>query len=395
MVKHTNCNVQKRIGNISFFPFGYCIAYGTDDSNGFIGVSDVALSTSEDYNGFFFQWAFAATAATIVSGSVAERCRLDAYFVYTLALTTWVYPVVVHWMWSNTGWLSPFNDNPAINGGVIDFAGSGVVHMVGRWSGLWGAYFLGPRHMRFDENKSKVLDRQFRLGHNVPMQAIGTLILWFGWYGFNCGSTLAAAGAMELASKVAVNTTLAASSGGIVMACLERYFGKFWCVPAILNGVLGGLVSITAPCAVVKPSVAIPIGLIGGALCWGSSKLLEKLKIDDPLDAFPVHGVCGAWGVIAAGLMAFDEDDIEFGGYSTDISYGQRLGNQILAVVMIALWCCANGLFIFGGMSFFKVLRVDLETEKKGLDWMEHGGAAYSMETAYSSEEKTVDEGMN
>merc|ERR1719229_1513001 len=172
MVKHTNCNVQKRIGNISFFPFGYCLAYGNDDdSSVFFGMNDVALF-SGDYNGFFFQWAFAATAATIVSGSVAERCRLDAYFVYTLALTTWVYPVVVHWMWSNTGWLSPFNDNPAINGGVIDFAGSGVVHMVGGWSGLWGAYFLGPRHMRFDENKSKVLDRQFRLGHNVPMQAI-------------------------------------------------------------------------------------------------------------------------------------------------------------------------------------------------------------------------------
>merc|ERR1719229_565992 len=172
MVKHTNCNVQKRIGAISFFLFGYCLAYGNDeDSNGFIGLSNLALN-DRDYNGFFFQWAFAATAATIVSGSVAERCRLDAYFVYTLALTTWVYPVVVHWMWSNTGWLSPFNDNPAINGGVIDFAGSGVVHMVGGWSGLWGAYFLGPRHMRFDENKSKVLDRQFRLGHNVPMQAI-------------------------------------------------------------------------------------------------------------------------------------------------------------------------------------------------------------------------------
>jgi len=214
------------------------------------------------------------------------------------------------------------------------------------------------------------------------------LILWFGWYGFNCGSTLAAAGAMELASKVAVNTTLAAACGGIIVACLERFFGKFWCVPAICNGVLGGLVSITAPCAVVKPAVAIPIGLIGGALCWGASKLLEKLKIDDPLDAWPVHGVCGAWGVIAAGLFAIDEDDIDFAGYSTDISYGQRLGNQLLAVVMIALWCCVNGLMIFGGMSFFKMLRVDLETEKKGLDWMEHGGAAYNQEMPYAGQKE-------
>ena len=136
--------------------------------------------------------------------------------------------------------------------------------MVGGWSGLFGAFFLGPRSGRFDENKSKVLERQFKLGHNVPMQAIGTLILWFGWYGFNCGSTLAAAGAMDLASKVAVNTTLAAATGGIVVACLERYTGGIWCVPAICNGVLGGLVSVTAPCAVVKPSSAVIIGCVGG-----------------------------------------------------------------------------------------------------------------------------------
>merc|ERR1719150_3287930 len=127
---------------------------------------------------------------------------------------------------------------------------------------------------------------------------------------------------MDLASKVAVNTTLAAACGGMAVACLEKYFGKIWCVPAILNGVLAGLVSITAPCAVVKPSLAIPIGFIGGAVCWASSKLLEKLKIDDPLDAFPVHGVCGAWGVIAAGLFAIDEADIDFAGYSTVIAAG-------------------------------------------------------------------------
>ena len=137
-------------------------------------------------------------------------------------------------------------------------------HTLKGWSGLCGAFFLGPRHQRFDDGKSKVLERQFKLGHNVPMQAIGTLILWFGWYGFNCGSTLAAAGAMDLASKVAVNTTLAAACGGIAVACFEKYFGGIWCVPAICNGVLGGLVSITAPCAVAKPATSIIIGLVGG-----------------------------------------------------------------------------------------------------------------------------------
>jgi len=391
MVKHTNVQnilfkniMDACIGAISFFLFGYCLAYGDDaDSNGFIGVNDVALS-SGDYNGFFFQWAFAATAATIVSGSVAERCRLDAYFVYTLALTTWVYPVVVHWMWSGTGWLSPFNEAAAIEGGAIDFAGSGVVHMVGGWSGLWGAYFLGPRHKRFDSAKTPLLDRQFKLGHNVPMQAIGTMILWFGWYGFNCGSTLAAAGAMELASKVAVNTTLAATSGGIVVACCEKYVGKIWCVPAILNGILAGLVSVTAPCAVIVPATAIPIGCLGGLLCWGSSKLLEKLEIDDPLDAFSVHGVCGCWGVISVGIFAFDPDAVEFAGYSQQ-PQGYRLGVQLLAVVAIIAWTSINGLFIFGGLSWLKILRVDIHTEKLGLDWTEHGGSGYSMDMPYSN----------
>jgi len=400
MVKHTNVQnilfkniMDACIGAISFFLFGYCLAYGDDaDSNGFIGVNDVALS-SGDYNGFFFQWAFAATAATIVSGSVAERCRLDAYFVYTLALTTWVYPVVVHWMWSGTGWLSPFNENPAVKGGVIDFAGSGVVHMVGGWSGLVGAYYLGPRDQRFEEKKSKVLDRQFKLGHNVAMQAMGTLILWFGWYGFNCGSTLGAQGLMGLASKVAVNTTLAACSGGIAVACLERYVGGIWCVPAICNGVLAALVSVTAPCAVIKPGVAIPIGFIGGMLCYASSKLLERLKIDDPLDAFSVHGACGAWGVISIGIFAYDSDDIAFAGYSdavVGLSQGHRLGLQVLAVVAIAAWTIVNGLVIFGGLSFFKVLRVDLKTEQLGLDWSEHGGSGYSTQMAYLDEELKV-----
>eukprot|EP01084_Bolivina_argentea_P127072 224806_1 len=202
---------------MSLFLFGYCLAYGDDEtSNGFLGTGNVVL-LSKDYNAFFFQWAFAATAATIVSGSVAERCKLPAYFIYTLSLTLWVYPIVVHWMWSSTGWLSPFNPNiSAIDGGVIDFAGSGVVHMVGGFSGLCGAFFLGPRYLRFDSSghKTKTLERQFKFGHNVPFQVLGTFILWFGWYGFNPGSTLAANGAMELASKVAVNTTFAAAMGG-------------------------------------------------------------------------------------------------------------------------------------------------------------------------------------
>ncbi len=205
------------IGSVVFYIIGYCVAYGnplSDNANGFIGVGDILIE-SQDYISWFFQWAFAATAATIVSGAVAERCSIEAYFIYTIVISSWIYPIIVHWVWSENGWLSPFNTNPAVYGGAIDFAGSAVVHMVGGFCGLMGAYWLGPRLRRFDNSEAstnsqyyKELMHQFEFGHNVPFQVFGTLILWFGWYGFNCGSTLAANGAMELASKVAVNTTL-------------------------------------------------------------------------------------------------------------------------------------------------------------------------------------------
>jgi len=175
-----------------------------------------------------------------------------------------------------------------------------------------------------------------------------------------------------------------------VVACLERYVHGIWCVPAILNGVLAALVSVTAPCAVIKPATAIPIGAVGGLLCWSFSKVLEKFKIDDPLDAFSVHGVCGSWGVIAVGIFAFDSEDVAFAGYSdavVGLSQGYRLGIQMLAVVAIAAWTIVNGLVIFGGLSYFKVLRVDLKTEQLGLDWTEHGGSGYSMQMPYLEKE--------
>eukprot|EP01084_Bolivina_argentea_P261186 441270_1 len=402
------------IGTISFFLFGYCLAYGDDEkSNGFLGMGNLVLQ-SRDYNSFFFQWAFAATAATIVSGSVAERCRLDAYFFYTLALTLWVYPIVVHWLWSNTGWLSPFNENiSAINGGVIDFAGSGG------WSGLCGA--------RFDQSgrKSPTLDRQFKFGHNVPFQVLGTFILWFGWYGFNPGSTLAANGAMELASKVAVNATLAAATCGmtVYVALIERISDGLrdgiWMIPAICNGILAGLmsitgilaglVSITGPCSVVKPWAAILIGLLGGVFYCCSSWVMENfLRIDDPLDAFSVHGVCGFWGVLSTGIFAYDKEDIAFAGYSdavVNLSQGYRFGIQLLAAVVIAAWTLINGCAIFGVLKLkfkFKLkccggiiikregLRIPEEEEKLGLDQLEHGGKGYSMARTYSVKPSTV-----
>lgn len=393
------------IGAIVWYLFGYCVAYGDADSpnaNGFLGVDNVVLE-SGDWNGFFFQWAFAATAATIVSGSVAERCSLEAYFFYTICLTTWVYPVVVHWMWDGHGWLSPFNADPAIGGGVIDFAGSGVVHMVGGFSGLCGAIMCGPRFRRFDDSddakNSKYyaeLQHQFEFGHNVPFQVFGTLILWMGWYGFNCGSTLAANGAMDLASRVAVTSTLAAAAGGVTAALLgklksylaNRKSGGYWSIPRVCNGILGGLVSITAGCAVVETGWAVFIGVVGACVYYGCSELLVRLKIDDPLDAFPVHGCCGAWGVIAASLFGYNNDYVisaygtQFDDTGADV--GTRIGSAFLAVLCIALWTMVNSGTLFFILRRIGILRVSSDTERSGLDLAEHGGKAVSFGKVYS-----------
>jgi Amt family ammonium transporter len=395
------------IGSLVWFLFGYCVAYGDSDSkdaNPFIGVENIVLE-NEDWNGFFFQWAFAATAATIVSGSVAERCSLTAYFTYTVFITVWVYPCVVHWMWDSHGWLSPFSNNPKVFNGVIDFAGSGVVHMVGGFSGLAGAYMCGPRFRRFDDSdeakSSKYFDElkhQFKFGHNVPFQVFGTFILWTGWYGFNCGSTLAANGVMHLASRVAVTTTLAAASGGIVCAFLAKMHTRmqdekkegYWSIPAVCNGILAGLVSITAGCATIQTGWAIFVGSFGALLYYSSSNMLEKLRIDDPLDAFSVHGACGTWGVLAAALFAIDKDYIDYAYGSTiaDTPYGERLLAAIVAVLVIAGWTLVNSGMMFGILKKIGILTVDEHVQRSGLDEHEHGGKAVSFGKVYSDAKK-------
>jgi len=396
------------IGSLVWFLFGYCVAYGDGDSkdaNSFIGVENIVLE-NEDWNGFFFQWAFAATAATIVSGSVAERCSLTAYFTYTVFITTWVYPCVVHWMWDGNGWLSPFNDDPEVLSGTIDFAGSGVVHMVGGFSGLAGAYMCGPRFRRFDESdeakSSKYFDElrhQFKFGHNVPFQVFGTFILWTGWYGFNCGSTLGANGLMTLASRVAVTTTLAAAAGGITCAFIVRYHTRmqseknegYWSIPAVCNGILGGLVSITAGCATLETGWAIFVGAFGGIVYYASSNLLEKFHIDDPLDAFSVHGACGAWGVLAAALFSYNKRYVRdaYGeGIADDTPHGERIGAAVIAVLVIAAWTLVNSGIMFGILAKLGILRIDESTERSGLDQSEHGGKAVSFGKVYSDAKK-------
>ena len=318
--------------------------------------------------------AFAATAATIVSGSVAERCRLSAYFFYSTFLTILVYPVVVHWVWDSEGWLCAWGSNTSIsNNGMIDFAGSGVVHMVGGFSGLMGAMAIGPRKGRFDEGGEDKYKP-----HNVLVAALGVCILWFGWYGFNCGSTLVIAdGASAIASKVAVTTTLAAAATTCSMYSRILY-GHFDLMLS-LNGVLAGLVSITAPCPVVDPWAAIVIGIIGAFVFIGASALLKKLKIDDPLDAFPIHGACGFWGVIAVGIFATDANVAwSYGNVNDDVSTMKQLGVQLVAGLAIAGWTIVTSGALFFGLKLLGILRVSEEDEEEGLDKSEHNGSAYN-----------------
>eukprot|EP00494_Astrolonche_serrata_P025294 UN25555 len=250
------------IGAVVWFILGWAFAYGvSDDPNEFIGNEDFAVHEHEYFREWFFQWCFAATAATIVSGAVAERIELHAYFCYTVLMTGFIYPVVVYWVWSGEGWLTYGKDY-----GIIDFAGSGVVHMVGGFCALAGAVVAGPRKGSIEV-------------HSVPFQVFGTLILWFGWYGFNCGSTLGAQnGALNVAERVAVTTTLGAASGGLSAMILNKVIHDYWSAVYTCNGILAGLVSITANCHVISPGAAIVIGGLGGMFYTGASFALKKIE---------------------------------------------------------------------------------------------------------------------
>eukprot|EP01060_Flectonema_neradi_P033896 TRINITY_DN57_c0_g1_i2.p1 TRINITY_DN57_c0_g1~~TRINITY_DN57_c0_g1_i2.p1 ORF type:complete len:538 (+),score=138.17 TRINITY_DN57_c0_g1_i2:50-1663(+) len=409
-----------------FWMCGWGFSYGTSNAEtSFIGAgqfflisaspSDTNLvSGGPDHAGWLFQWAFAATAATIVSGAVAERCRLGAYFVYTILLIAIIYPVVVHWGWSSCGWASAFNDGSKDcfkfgQLGVIDFAGSGVVHMTGGFSALAGSVMLGPRRGRLTGEDSPaelatgyrfekgVADDQFN-PHSIPQQALGVFILWFGWYGFNCVSTLAiTGGAGAVAAKVAATTTMGAAMGGLGALIFNRILVAFkkrttaYDISTLLNGILGGLVSITAGCAVVEPWAAVVIGIVGGMTYVGASAMLKGLEIDDPLDAFPVHGACGIWGVISVGIFANSQnvyraygtsllrDGKYLDGFYDQADGGNQFDVQLLFALCVALWSFSASFITFYILSKLNLLRVSAADEERGLDAAEGMGAAYEM----------------
>jgi len=347
------------IGAIAWFALGYGFAFGGDaeDKGKFIGTS-LFFGQHKDYNNahyvsWFFQWAFCATAATIVSGAMAERVRLLGYAVFMVIMTAFVYPVIVHWTWGG-GWLS---DGDA--GIYKDFAGSGIVHMTGGVAALCGAAIIGPRTGRFDAETSSNF-----VPHSIPLVVLGTFVLWFGWYGFNCGSTVSMTdGNDNTAALIAMTTTLSGAMSGIVV-----FFGRLMTsqqhdVCGLANGILAGLVSVTAGCDGVYGWAAIIIGAVGGLIFLGTSALLKKLKVDDPVDAFAVHGACGAWGVVAVAFFNFTSG-IFYGGEDA----GKLLQWQILGIVCIALWTAVLSSITFFSLKKLGMLRLSLAEEEAGAD---------------------------
>ena len=390
---------------IGFYLFGYALAYGDAGSpNSFIGgrtyfaMSDLPAAGpafAPQYYQWLFQWSFAATACTIVSGAIAERTRFEAYFAYSFFMAAWVYPVVVHSIWSPAGWANMGRSTgPLLAGtGAIDFAGSGAVHMVGGLAAAAGALIVGPRIGRFLPDGTVVN----MPGHNSSLFILGVMILWFGWYGFNPGSQQAIVGASHFAavSNAAVTTTLAPAAAGLsalLIGALESKVktGKaMYGVENMGNGALSGLAAITASCNVVYPWAAIAIGTVAGALYTVASKLSIRMRLDDPLDAVAVHAYNGMWGVIAAGLFSSKKlVEQSYGTGTPDAPIlrrdgaflgggGGQLAAQLAYLCWVAAWVIGNMApfwFILKKLGF---LRVPSDEEIVGLDHSYHGGSAY------------------
>jgi Amt family ammonium transporter len=369
-------------GAIVFFCIGWGLMYGSSKA-GLFGFSDFFVGSADpttagglyQYASWLFQVVFAATAATIVSGAMAERTKFSSYLVYSIVISGIIYPVSGHWIWSGDGWLAKM--------GMIDFAGSTVVHSVGGWAALIGALVLGPRIGKYTKDgKAKAIP-----GHNIPLASLGVFILWLGWFGFNAGSTLAYA---DNIGHIAVTTCLAAAAGAIAAMITIWIINKKPDASMTLNGALAGLVAITAGCSVVSPGSAIIIGIIGGVLVVLSVLFIDKvLKIDDPVGAVSVHGVMGAVGTIAVGLFA-EGKYTKLAGYA-DVAEGEgaiaglffgggfsQLGIQLIGVGAVAIWVLGAAAILFLGLKFTVGLRVSKEEELKGLDIGEHGMEAYS-----------------
>jgi Amt family ammonium transporter len=347
------------IGTVGFWAIGYTIMYG-DSIGSFIGNPSLFFDSVADMHSLFFQTVFAATAATIVSGAIAERTKFSTYLVFSLMMTVFIYPISGHWVWQGEGWLT--------NLGFIDFAGSTVVHSVGGWAALVAAVMVGPRIGKYTDGKSNAIP-----GHNLMLGSLGVFILWLGWFGFNAGSQLAISGDNATAvAGIIITTNIAAATGALAaMFVTWSVYGK----PDIsmtLNGVLAGLVGVTAGCAAVSPVGAALIGLICGTVVVFAIEFIDKkLKVDDPVGAVSVHGVCGALGTLLVGVFATDGGLLYGGGF-------EQLGVQAIGVLAIGAWAMGTSFIVLFILKKTMGLRVTKEEEIDGLDIREHGTNVYN-----------------
>ena len=353
------------LGSLLFFFVGFGFMFGSDGA-GFIGApnwGDLSFYKGDlPVEGFLiFETVFCATAATIVSGAMAERTKFSMYLVYSAVISLLIYPVEGHWTWGG-GWLNEM--------GFHDFAGSAIVHSVGGVLALIGAIALGPRLGKYGKDKkSRAIP-----GHNLALAALGVFILWLGWFGFNPGSQLAASGEVNriAISHVFLTTNLAAAAGGAATMFLTWIkYGKP-SLSLMLNGILAGLVGITAGCDVVSPWGAVVIGFVcGSVLVFAIEFIDHKLHIDDPVGASSVHGVCGILGTVMTGLLATDGGLFYGGGW-------HFFGVQCLGIVAIDLWAAVCGFLLLFGIKKFCGLRVEPRVEEEGLDVYEHGESCYN-----------------
>lgn len=352
------------IGTLIFWAVGYGLMFGAN-SSGWFGTDGFFINDAEPmtWGVILFQTMFAATAVTIASGAMAERTRYNAYLIGALVITGFIYPVFGSWVWNSDGWLAKM--------GFIDFAGSTVVHSVGAWCALAGIIVVGPRLGRFGPRGEP---REIR-GHNLTLVALGGFILWFGWFGFNGGSTLSASVDIGL---INLNTQLAASAGAVATVLLASIMGRPVLLTETINGSLAGLVGITAGCATMSPGFAIVTGLIAGVVCVFGQQLLLRMKLDDVVGAVSVHGFAGAWGTIAAGIF-----------YLEDPFNSTRILVQVIGVISAFAWAFLTALSLYLLIAMFIGLRASAMHEQRGLDLTEHAEIGYPefpMHTAYTAE---------
>lgn len=352
--------IDMSVGAVFFWAFGAAFAYGAGTFIGANGFFDPP-SVLGDGTQFVFQLVFAATAATIVSGAAAERMKFSGYVILSIAITGLIYPIVVHWQWPLVegvgAWLAEL--------GYHDFAGSSIVHMTGGVAGLVTAAVLGPRIGKYRDGKVRAIP-----GHNIPFAIFGVFVLWFGWFGFNGGSTLAATGQAESIGIILMSTNVAAGAGGLVAGLLTWIRGGRFDVSMAGNGVLAGLVAITAGTNFATGPEAFLIGALAGVIVVAGVAMFDAIRIDDPVGAISVHGLCGAYGTLAVGVIAAGEPN---GVGEATIS----LGTQALGVVSIAAFVAvATGIVLLLAKATIGI-RVSEEEEIEGLDFFEHGMRGY------------------